>query len=54
MSDRSDPKPRTPHNEKSARAPATPSRSPLDVPGVDVGITMEEIVAAVCEVRERD
>lgn len=28
-------------------------RSPLDVPGVDTGITREEIVAAIREGRER-
>lgn len=33
--------------------PDKPSRSPLDVPGVDVDVTSEEIVDVVRESRER-
>jgi antitoxin (DNA-binding transcriptional repressor) of toxin-antitoxin stability system len=34
--------------------PVRRGRSPLDVPGVDTGLTREEIVAAIRESRERD
>lgn len=34
--------------------PVRPGRSPLDVPGVDAGLTREEIIAAIRESRERE
>lgn len=34
--------------------PVRSGRSPLDVPGVDTGVTTEEIVAAIRESRERE
>ena len=34
--------------------PIRSRRSPLDVPGVDTGVTAEDIVAAVRESRERE
>ncbi len=33
--------------------PVSPRRSPLDVPGVETGVTRDEIVSAIREVRER-
>ena len=33
--------------------PATPKKSPLDVKGVDLGVTSSEIVDAIRESRER-
>ena len=34
--------------------PIRPGRSPLDVPGVDTGLTREEILTAIRESRERE
>lgn len=34
--------------------PATTSRSPLDVSGIDIGITSDEIISMQREIRERD
>lgn len=34
--------------------PAKPKKSPLDIPGVDLGLSSNDIVSAVRESRERD
>jgi prevent-host-death family protein len=34
--------------------PIRPTRSPLDVPGIDTDVTADDIIAAVRESRERD
>lgn len=36
-----------------ALKPVRPTTSPLDVPGVDAGVTHDDIMAALREVRER-